>query len=56
MSEAQRCRLMERGPDGKPTFRYSKDTDLAAKFARIKREMQKQAAPVNVTPIRKAKP
>lgn len=51
-------RLLELGPNGKPAFRYTRasETNLTETFKRIRREQQKQAAPVNVTPIRKAKP
>lgn len=56
MSEAKRCRLYERGPDGKPTFKFDKDTNLTAKFAAIRKQLAKATPPANVTPIRKAKP
>ncbi len=46
MSDPTRKRLLERGPNGKPSHPYTRsgETDVAKTFARIKRQQKDQAA------------
>lgn len=56
MTSPTRKRLLERGPDGKPTFEYKSaaNTNIAATFARIRKEMARMAAPSNVKQLKRA--
>jgi hypothetical protein len=52
MSDPQRKRLLELDAQGKSTFAYrsSANTDLAATFARIRRQQKLAAEPVKSAP------
>jgi hypothetical protein len=52
MSDTQRKRLLELDAQGKSTFAYrsSANTDLAATFARIRRQQKLAAEPVKAAP------
>lgn len=58
-NEATRRRLLERGPDGKPSFVYipAGETDLHALFKRIAAQMRPAEQPANVRQLKNgAKP